>query len=428
LRAYHDRSVEILRLSDMRLMEDLSDALPGLLELDYRRRHDAMARWVGRAHEVLSRQHLHRATLERLRQSGTRSPAESGPQASRGSLDSTRGQQENWSFADTTTQWQHDLLQKLTAKIDELQGAPERLARVESWLRGSPSGRQIDLRWRSAASFIEARYGFELKRREGLVPLGLNEASGLWEFVDLKTGLEPNRDQAGNLVVAPETGVVLVLVPGGRFRMGSPPNEDGRKHENEAQHDAEVGPFMISKYEITQEQWLRLMGHTTGTLGAPCVPAGDVTWFTAQDFCRKAGYRLPTEAQWEYACRAETTGPYSDTVPLEDLGWFKENSGNEPQPVGKKRANPFGLYDVHGNVLEWCQDLFEDDFYLRPEASEKDPVNDPPNADRSPRAMRVLRGGPYNGQPAYCRSADRYGQPPTVGGIGHGLRPVLLVP
>jgi formylglycine-generating enzyme required for sulfatase activity/serine/threonine protein kinase len=422
LNASRERSNEVLRLSDMRVIEELNAGYKGLLALDPRARHDAMADWAERAHGVLSRRASHRATLERLRRRGTRVEAVAGPSPGPGVAGPGRRPSPRWRFADMPTQWQHDLLQQLVAELDDLRGTEDKLARVEGWLRRSPSEREVADRWDEAAAAIESRHGFRLGRQDGLFPLGTDPGSGLWEFVDLNSGLAPERDGAGHCVAGPETGVVFVLIPGGKFRMGSPPDEPGRKL-GETRHDAEVSPFLISKYEITQAQWARATGPSPSRFPDPLGPADNVSWTAARAFCRKAGYRLPSEAQWEFACRGGTAGPYSSEAPLDDLGWYKKNSGNSTHPVGRKRPNPFGLYDMHGNVLEWCQDVYDEDYYRRPEASGLDPVNDATDEGRSARAHRVLRGGPFDGEPGFCRCADRWWQPPDVEVKEHGVRP-----
>ncbi len=424
LAAYRERSIEVLRLSDMQVIEELSDGIAGLPGMDYRSRHNAMVGWVERARDVFRRRDWHRATLERLRRSGTRVDA---VPAIEGLMGSRQSVAEHWRFADTPTQWQHDLLEKLVAVLDDLQGTSDRLNTVEAWLRRSPSESEIDSRWRKAQPFLEPLCGADFRLPDGFVPLGRDEGSGLWEFVDLNTGLEPERDTAGHTIIGPETGVVFVLVPGGKFRMGSPPEETGRK-EDEPPHDVEISPFLIAKYEIDQAQWERTMGDNHSRQRGPMHPVDTVSWFQAQEFCRKRGYRLPSEAQWEYACRAGTRGAYSADALLEDLGWFVMNAEGTTHPVGQKRPSPFGLHDMHGNVIEWCQDRYEADYYLRPEAARRDPLNDPPDGDEAEQFDRVLRGGPFDGQPEYCRSADRWRQPPQAELKEHGLRPALPIP
>jgi serine/threonine protein kinase len=410
LSVYRDRANEVLRLSDVNVLKELEGQHPGLFTLDHRERHAALASWVGRAREVLSRGDRHRTTLERLRRLGA--PLDAGPTPVRRR------------FPDAPTQWQHDVLQQLVGQIDVLAAPGGQFDRAAEWLRLTPSSAEIDRRWAVARSEIAAEYpGVRLERTGALVPLGRDPASRLWEFVDLDSGLAPDRDAQGHLVIGERTGVVFVLLPGGRFSMGSPEDEPGRKSEGEDLHAVVLRPFLIAKYEITQGQMTRVAGRNAFQFIDPIRPADSVSWIAARDFCAQAGYRLPTEAQWEYACRGGSPGPYSVDAPLDELGWYKRNSGDTTHKVGRKRPNPFGLYDLHGNVLEWCQDVYSPSFYNQPEARGPDPVNDPPEPSPTPTARRVLRGGPFDGQPEYCRSADRYSEPPNSPFRNHGLRP-----
>jgi len=127
-------------------------------------------------------------------------------------------------------------------------------------------------------------------------------------------------------------------------------------------------------------------------------------------------FRLPTEAEWEYACRAGTSGPYAGSS-LDSLGWYKDNSGGDNHDVGQKRANAWGLYDMHGNVWEWCSDWFDSDTYDAP--SQTDPTGPSSGSDR------VLRGGSWGSSAEYCRSAYRDYSDPTYRYSLNGFRLVL---
>ncbi|MCY3024195.1 MAG: SUMF1/EgtB/PvdO family nonheme iron enzyme, partial [Planctomycetota bacterium] len=239
-------------------------------------------------------------------------------------------------------------------------------------------------------------------------------------------------------------GVVLhlVLLPAGRFTMGSPDAEKGRGRD-ETQHEVTITqPFYIGECEVTQEQYKAVIGKGRSRLTGPKNPMEQVSWDDAQEFCRKlnakvplalpasAGegkwtVRLPTEAQWEYACRAGTKTPYcsgDDIEALKKTGWCsfdaKWQKAEGAKPVGSFKANGWGLHDMHGNVCEWCLDWYED--YAA------GPATDPEGAVTG--QARVARGGSWNGSPKDCRSASRFRYSPANCGDGLGLRVAVAVP
>ena len=217
----------------------------------------------------------------------------------------------------------------------------------------------------------------------------------------------------------------LVLIPAGRFRMGSPAKEKDREG-NEAQHWVMITRlFYMGKHEVTQEQWEKVMGTDPSNFKGAKNPVDNVSWNHCQDFLKKLNalvvalphphpsptgrgskgeglFRLPTEAEWEYACRAGTQTRFcagdADGA-LADYAWFEANSGITEHPVGEKKPNAWGLHDMHGNVWEWCADWYAYDYYA------KNPKDNPtgPAAGED----HVLRGGGWNYNPAYCRSAYR---------------------
>ncbi len=236
---------------------------------------------------------------------------------------------------------------------------------------------------------------------------------------------------------APPTN--LVFIPPGTFRMGNPTNEVGR-HENEGPQTAVTisRGFWMGKYEVTQGEYLAVMGSNSSSFnGDPNSPVNGVTWYAATNYCGQltqrelaAGriatnhvYRLPTEGEWEYAGRAWTSTRFSygddpGYTNLTKYAWPGDGSTFAlPHPVGQKLPNPWGLYDMHGNVWEWCQDGYSDDL---PGGIALDPQGLAQAGDR------VIRGGDWsNGGPANCRSGSREGRSPDFTGGRLGFRVVL---
>jgi formylglycine-generating enzyme required for sulfatase activity len=174
-------------------------------------------------------------------------------------------------------------------------------------------------------------------------------------------------------------------------------------------HEVTLSPFLVGKCEVTQTQWGRIMPTNPSFYRGADLPV-KVSWVDCQEFCKKMQLKLPTEAQWEYACRAGTPGPHAGTGRLEEMGWFEENSGDMPHPVGQKGPNQFGLHDTHG--LEWCEDMFDASFYATPEAGGLDPVC---TADSEDSDECVARSGAFNLPCKYVCSAVRFR-------VGHFVR------
>jgi formylglycine-generating enzyme required for sulfatase activity len=214
------------------------------------------------------------------------------------------------------------------------------------------------------------------------------------------------------------TGIIFVFLPGGTFLMGSPEDEDGRTNQ-ERQHDVKLSPFLIAKHEVNQAEWKRIVATNPSRHAGDDLPVDQVSWNDCHEFCRKTGLRLPTEAQWEYACRGGSPGPSSGPGRLDDVAWYRDSSGLRPHPVGQKAANGFGLQDMLGNVWEWCLDGYDEAFYSTPEATKLDPVQDEGSGDR------VLRGGSWFQWPAACRCASRHHWTPSAGNEDVGFRLVF---
>jgi formylglycine-generating enzyme required for sulfatase activity len=211
----------------------------------------------------------------------------------------------------------------------------------------------------------------------------------------------------------------MVLVPAGKFMMGSPASEKGR-NENETQHEVTLTkPFYMGKYEVTQEQWFEIMGGNPSKEKGRMLPVTNVSWNDCQDFIKKlnaktnGGYRLPTEAEWEYACRAGTTTKYSvgDKITPKDAN-YRDSKIGEPVAVGSYKPNAFGLYDMHGNVWEWCEDWKVD--------YQAGAVTDPKGPATGER--RVLRGGSFNFYVWNTRSSFRFNLSPTSRYLFYGFR------
>ena len=243
--------------------------------------------------------------------------------------------------------------------------------------------------------------------------------------------------------LAADVNLDMVWCPPGTFMMGSPLEELGRG-DDETQHSVTISSgFWIGNYEVTQSQYEAVMGSNPSSgygVGAN-YPVYYVNWYSAMDFCAKltviekeAGrlpegyeYTLPTEAQWEYACRAGTTTALNNGKDLsaeykcpemDEVGWYWYNAGTyeyTSHPVGQKKPNAWGLYDMHGNVYEWCKDWYES----YPSSAVTDPTG--PGSG----AFRVLRGGNWNRYADGCRSAWRFGDFPEEVWFMHGFRVAL---
>lgn len=249
------------------------------------------------------------------------------------------------------------------------------------------------------------------------------------KFVDLQPDLRTSPSVAaiqaseGTKFVDPLPGMEFVQISGGSFMMGSPSSEAKRDNDEGPQHRVTIQSFQMMTTEVTQGMWREVMGSNPSKFKGDNLPIEMVSWEDAQDFTerlsvmdRGKGYRLPTEAEWEYACRAATTTRFysgDSESGLSRVGWYKGNSRKKIHPVGLKEPNAWGLYDMHGNVWEWCEDRYGSDYYASSPAT--DPVGP------STGAGRVVRGGGWNYDARWCRSAKR-GSVPTGRSIYIGFR------
>ncbi len=246
----------------------------------------------------------------------------------------------------------------------------------------------------------------------GIVVLGLAAWLG-WPYLRFWYLFEPLGQNALGLreYRHRKTGIIFVRLPGDRFWMGAQKadpkcqNYDPEAKKDEGPvHEVTLSPFLIGKYEVTQAEWWSVMGSSPSHfMGDDDLPVENVSWEEIQVFEAKTGLALPTEAQWEYACRAGTTTPFAGTGKLDEIGWYDQNSGSTTHPVGQKAPNALGLQDMHGNVRERCVDVYDEGFYGKPEAREPDPIS------LAGSGHRVIRGGCCLYVARYCRSALRLG-------------------
>ncbi len=251
-------------------------------------------------------------------------------------------------------------------------------------------------------------------------------------------------------LVGTEVKFEMVPIPGGVYKMGSPADEKGRKSDEGPQVEVKIEPFWMEKHEVTWNEYElwglgldkqrrsvkkiaapNVWNKTADALAIPTKPYSDMTFgmgkegypaicmtqFAAKMYCKwltaKTGryYRLPTEAEWEYACRAGTTGPYSfgdDPDKLDDYAWYADNSEEQYHKVGLKKPNPWGLYDMHGNVAEWCLDQYVADRYKQLAGK----LRDNPFTIVTKMYPGVVRGGAWTDEAALLRSAARRGSSP----------------
>ena len=233
----------------------------------------------------------------------------------------------------------------------------------------------------------------------------------------------------GALAVVTPSGVEMISLPGGQFTMGS---ADGNPDEAPP-HPVTVSPFLMDKFEVTHEMFAKVQlpdpSHWQDNSRGP---VERVRWRDAKAYCNERsrleglkpcynektpqwdcdysadGYRLPTEAEWEYAARAGAAGPFDFGAPdkLRQYAWFAQDSGQQTHPVGQKRPNAWGLCDLYGNVSEWCEDVYSPSYYKQSPAVDPTGPADPGGAD----VKRVMRGGNWSAAAEDCRATRRAGQ------------------
>ncbi|WP_440945887.1 formylglycine-generating enzyme family protein [Methanosarcina sp. T3] len=222
------------------------------------------------------------------------------------------------------------------------------------------------------------------------------------------------------------TGMEFILIPAGEFDTGSPFEEQGRSDSESPVHKVTIkNPFYMGKSQVTQKQWKNIMRNSPSHFKGEDRPVEVVSWNDAQEFVKKLNaaentdkYRLPSEAEWEYACRAGTETRYSfgdDESKLNDYAWYAENSGRKTHPIGRKQPNSWGLYDMHGNVWEWVQDNWHENY--------NDSPSDGKAWEDGAGSLRVSRGGSWYCNAESCRSACRFRREPEsrFGNLGFRL-------
>ncbi len=237
-------------------------------------------------------------------------------------------------------------------------------------------------------------------------------ATGTIEIIDLGDGVK----------------LEMVYIRGGSFQMGSPNNEEGRWATEGPIHTGNLPDFRIGKYEVTQAQWKAVMHINPSNWQEDDLPVEQVSWNDCKEFIAKLNSKtgktfcLPSEAQWEYACRAGSTTKFcfgDSYSKLDDYAWYSFNSDKKTHPVGQKKPNAWGLYDMHGNVWEWCEDYYHNSYNKAPTDG---------SVWMSPKGeYRVLRGGSWGYYPRFCRSASRFNYSlPVVRRIHDGVRLIMI--
>lgn len=436
----------VRQLSDIKLIQDLENEA-GELWPAHPRLLDRYRSWLAEAEDVTDRVPGHRETLEEL----TQLPS---------------------SELDSVQAWHKQALEELLSKAEAFSrpggmvaSVTDRFQLASGLEQATVTGTRARTAWADTLHFLgtSSLYeGVQVQPRIGLFPLGPDPDSGYLEFAHYASGDIPERGPDGGLIAHDHTGIVLVLLPGGTFVMGTDfaggvaaewhglPQLQAILAREAPPHVIELAPFFISKYELTQGQWTKLMGDNPsqspadGSGGDQLItlrhPVENVSWDMCQEALFRWGLEFPTEAQWEFAARGGSSDLWwfgddylalSETANIADASLQEHGQQHqmmEPTlndgyvlhaPVGAFLPNPFGMHDMYGNVWEWCAD---------PYLSYDHPCEAPRGlriGDSS--ELRVGRGGGYTVDRLFARSAGiRDSRPTNYVSSSFGLRPALL--
>jgi formylglycine-generating enzyme required for sulfatase activity len=365
--------------------------------------------------------------------------------------------------------WRHEVLSDMLREMTVLES--QVMQQVVSRLEAASTVRRVSLEdhaeaWTAAIQGVaesESYDGFQLTAQEGLVPLGPDPDTGLFEFAHVGSGTLPVRDpETKQLTYAEDAAVVLVLIPGGTPLLGAQSTDpQGANYDPDALGTSGVreillSPFFIAKHECTQAQWSAMTGGLEPSRGGTWWsavtgrdPVEQITWEDCARWLGRHRLALPTEAQWEYACRAGTDTPWitgRDVTRLREVaniaGVDDDDGYSLHAPVGSFAPNAFGLFDVHGNVAEWCQDVWSlpvvavdmGDIVVEiyrelgqpPPPPSPQPQIDSPATAGSP--YRVIRGGSYRSDGRDVRSSYSAGSRPWTRSDTVGVRPAMVIP
>lgn len=479
-------TAKVLRLSDAKLLEELETEAESLWP-PYPEKIPALESWLRRAQELANHLDGHQQALEEMRREShlrtdilqLSGPSSAAARAGTRLLDSAASRWQLDVLAELVqnlSDFRTTLLGQNTTDLEHCWSVPKRLAFAMRLRAGFSPGGEYDRQWEAARAQIDRTYpGLRLKPQMGLIPLGPDPSSGLWEFAHLITGEPAKRGLDGKLILNENVGLILVLLKGGGFWMGSQRmNSAGQNYSPFAEgvegpstllqltegpvHRVVVSTFFLSKYEMTQGQWKRLTGNNPSGFGpdaywAPHMvrsedspsllhPVERISWEDCMRWLPRAGLSLPSEAQWEYGARGGTQTPYWTGLNVASLQGaanvrdvYGKDNGNEEwtewetaindgssvhAAVDSYDANPFGLHEIHGNVWEWCMDAYDGRFYAY--GPERDPVSRFAGASNF-----VSRGGGFGHMANKAGCASRRFNPPDYTVHDLGVRPSLAL-